>query len=71
MSEPTQPAAQPGIRTFYTVEVVHGESPELNSLAVNIVRLGVETVIAEARIRLLDLKHSPKVSLRFEGTVQE
>jgi hypothetical protein len=71
MSELTQsPTPLPPVRTFYTIEVVHGQSEELNDLALAIVRLGVETVIAEARTRLLDRKHAPQVSLRYEGTVQ-
>jgi len=72
MSELTQPnlAPLPPVRTFYTIEVIHGPSQELNDLAVNIVRLGVETIITEARIRLLDRKNAPQIYLRYEGTVQ-
>jgi hypothetical protein len=71
MSEPTQPPKPISpVRIFYTVEVIHGASEELNNQACDIVRLGVESAIAVARMQLLNRKHAPKIFLRYEGTVQ-
>jgi hypothetical protein len=59
----------PEASTFFTVEVVHGASPELNNLACTMVRLAIESSIAVTRVQLLNRKNAPQIFLRYDGTI--
>lgn len=56
--------------SFFTVEVIHGPDAELNDIACNIARLGVESVVALSRFQLLNREHAPEVKIHKPGPVQ-
>lgn len=62
MSDTTQKKPE---STLFTVEIIHGQSEELNALACTIVKLGVESVVACARVQLLNREHAPEVKLQM------
>lgn len=58
------------MRTFFTVEIVHGLSAEMNDLACTIVQLGVEGAIACARMQMLNRKNHPEILLHSHKDVE-
>ena len=56
------------MRTFFTVEIVHGESAELNELANTIVTLGIESTVALARFQLIGHTSKPEIILHAPAT---